>query len=110
MIHSRLITSLAFCLALPAVASTVSAAPQYNAVYGDNLLMLDQGWDVEERDRFYHEPQGSPIMPYEWFLILEQAGSEKLFRANDHMQSFGLITAAGPSARSARSALEHGGD
>ncbi|MDP4788382.1 MAG: di-heme-cytochrome C peroxidase [Haliea sp.] len=99
MTHSRLITSLAFCLALPAVAFSVSAAPQYNAVYGDSLLILDQGWDAEERDRFYHEPQGSPIMPYEWFLILEQAESEKLFRANDHMQSFGLITAAGPSAR-----------
>lgn len=98
MAHSRLFQSLALCLALPAF-SVAAAEPQYNKVYGDNLLMLDQGWDAEERDRFYHEPQGSPIMPYDWFLILERAGSEELFRANDYMKSFGLITAAAPSAR-----------
>jgi len=103
MPYSRFLQPLALCLAVQGLSSAALAQPQshpqYNTVYGDNLMMLDQGWDDEERDRFYHEPQGSPIMPYDWFLILEQAGSTDLFRSNDHLQSFGLITAAAPSAR-----------
>ena len=67
--------------------------------YSDGVVTLDQGWDDEARDLFYHEPQGSPIMPYEWFLILEQADSKTLFRDNKNMQAFGLITAAKSSKR-----------
>lgn len=99
MTHSSFFKPLVLCCAMPFMSATVQAAPLYNAVYGDNLVILDQGWDDEERDRFYHEPQGSPIMPYAWFLILEQADSTALFRDNDYLSSFGMITASGPSAR-----------
>ena len=70
-----------------------------NAYYSDGVVTLNQGWDAEARDRYYHEPQGSPIMPYEWFLILEQSDSATLFRDNKNMQAFGLITAAKSSKR-----------
>ena len=70
-----------------------------NAYYSDGVVTLNQGWDAEARDRFYHEPQGSPIMPYDWFLILEQADSETLFRDNENMKAFGLITTTKSSKR-----------
>ncbi len=70
-----------------------------NGYYSDGVVTLNQGWDAEARDRFYHEPQGSPIMPYDWFLILEQADSETLFRDNENMKAFGLITTAKSSKR-----------
>ncbi len=89
---SVLITAL---LAAPAFAQV----PQYSSGYGEGLITLDQGWDDEARDRFYHEPQGSPIMPYAWFLVLEQPDSTELFRDNDYLAGMGMITSAGPSGR-----------
>jgi hypothetical protein len=89
---SLLISALA--LAAPALAQD-----RYSSGYGDNLIMLDQGWDAEARDRFYHEPQGSPIMPYDWFLVLEQPDGTGLFRADDYLGGFGLITSASSSLR-----------
>lgn len=67
--------------------------------YIDGVVLLEQGWDNEARDRFYHEPQGSPIMPYDWFLKLEQPDSEALFRDNGYLRSFGMITTQQSSAR-----------
>jgi len=87
-------------LLIPALALTAPALAQnYATGYGDNLITLDQGWDAEARDRFYHEPQGSPIMPYSWFLVLEQPDGTGLFRDNAYLGSFGLITSASSSAR-----------
>lgn len=93
------ISVLALLSALP--LATPLAADRYlsSKYYAEGVVMLDQGWDDEARDRFYHEPQGSPIMPYEWFLKLEQPESKALFRDNDYLRSFGLITAARPSMR-----------
>ena len=54
MTHSSFFKPLVLCCAMPFMSATVQAAPLYNAVYGDNLVILDQGWDDEERDRFYH--------------------------------------------------------
>ncbi|PIL21389.1 hypothetical protein P775_04620 [Puniceibacterium antarcticum] len=61
-------------------------------VLAQQAVTLDQGWDEATRNQFYHEPQGSPILPYAWFLALEQTNSEALFRADDHLESFGLIS------------------
>jgi hypothetical protein len=60
------------------------------AAYKD-VVTLDQGWDEAARDLFYHSPQGSPILPYDWFLVLQQPGAPGLFRDNGYLESFGLI-------------------
>ena len=60
-------------------------------VLDESFISLDQGWDNEDREVFYHDPQGSPILPYKWFLALEQDGSPTLFRDEENMSSFGLI-------------------
>ena len=35
-------------------------------------MYLNQNWSPEESTRFYFTAQGSQIIPYEWFLALEQ--------------------------------------
>lgn len=63
--------------------------PQVGGV--QERVYLDQGWSHEDRTWFHHAPQGSWLLPYTWFLSLEQPGSEKLFRDDDHMESFRYI-------------------
>ncbi|MDT8854234.1 cytochrome c [Paracoccaceae bacterium Fryx2] len=74
--------------ALPSAALLLAMA---GTAFGQQAVTLDQGWDEATRNLFYHEPQGSPIMPYAWFLALEQTGSEALFRDDSHLESFGMI-------------------
>lgn len=56
-----------------------------------DILTIDQGWDETARNTFYHAPQGSPIMPYDYFLALEQAGSETLFRDKGNLDRLGML-------------------
>ena len=36
------------------------------------VVYLKQNWTPEESQKFYYTSQGSQILPYDWFLILEQ--------------------------------------
>ena len=49
---------------------------------------LDQGWQPEDSLWFYTTTQGSNLLPYDFFMEFEQAGSTALFRANDNMNRF----------------------
>lgn len=56
-----------------------------------SVITLHQNWtDVEARG-FYNMPQGSRLIPYDWFLNLEQPDSVTLFRETDHLTSLGYI-------------------
>ncbi len=61
------------------------------AALSAQLLSLEQGWDEHDRDFFYYVPQGAPIVNYDWFMALEVAGGDQLFRSNENLKSFGLI-------------------
>ena len=50
-----------------------------------NVVNLEQGWTTNTQEAFYYTDQGSRLMPYEWFLALEQASGEELFRAQEHI-------------------------
>lgn len=54
---------------------------------------LEQGWTANEREEFYFTPQGSQLIPFDWFLALEQHNSNTLFRDNSNMQRYGIVTA-----------------
>lgn len=56
-----------------------------------NYTYLDQGWTWAERERFWLLGQGSEIMPFEWFLHLEQADSQALFIHPDNIRRLGYI-------------------
>src|SRR5438067_123 len=72
-------TRFAFTLALAVglVAPVRAADPIY----------LDQGWSADDRLAYYYLPQGSELMPYAWFLALEESWAEKLFRNDAHIAS-----------------------
>ena len=36
------------------------------------VVTLDQNWTAAQRTRFHHTPQGTRLVPYEWFKALEQ--------------------------------------
>ena len=50
------------------------------------VINLEQGWSVDIQQAFYFTSQGSRIMPYSWFLVLEQANNNILFRNNEHIE------------------------
>jgi hypothetical protein len=68
--------------------------------YGETarkLVLLDQNWSADERNRFYYTEQGSQLIPYDWFLHLEQADSQKLFRDNQNILKYRYLPQnAGP--------------
>lgn len=62
--------------AVPFVAVRAQDAPRY--------VTLAQGWSDEDRQAFWFTSQGSLLVPYRYFLNLEQADSETLFRDDGH--------------------------
>ena len=61
------------------------------AMAKDAVVTLWQGWDEVARSTFYHAPQGSPILPYNFFMALEQPSSEMLFIDKEHLASLGML-------------------
>ena len=57
----------------------------------DEVRTLEQNWSDDESNWFYDAGQGSRLVPYDWFLALEQPGSEEPFLAEGHLHSLGLI-------------------
>jgi len=54
----------------------------------DKVVYIDQGWSPSDSVKFYFTSQGSEIVPYDWFLALEQADSQALFRDNQNILKF----------------------
>ena len=52
---------------------------------------LSQNWTDVESNWFYNVPQGSRLVPYDWFLHLEQAGVAEPFRSAKHIRDLGYI-------------------
>lgn len=56
-----------------------------------SLVTVEQNWTDAESNDFYNKPQGSRLVPYKWFLELEQPDSTKKFRDNDHIRALGYL-------------------
>lgn len=54
-------------------------------------IYLDQGWSEADSLWFYNVTQGSNLLPYSFFLVLEQADGDDLFRNNDNMDRYGYL-------------------
>ncbi len=54
---------------------------------------MEQGWKSDTRKAFWFTSQGSRMMPYDWFMNLEQAESETLFKDPANMERLGYIPA-----------------
>ncbi|BFM13486.1 di-heme-cytochrome C peroxidase [Simiduia litorea] len=64
-----------------------NAAPSTNAA---GLTLLAQNWSDEDRQVAWFTSFGSRLMPYAWFLALEQADNRQPFNQAAHMESFGF--------------------
>lgn len=51
-------------------------------------VVIPQNWDCRERQEFWFTDQGSQIIPYVWFLHLEQAGSTAKFSDPANMDRY----------------------
>ena len=52
------------------------------------VVYLDQGWSPGDSRRYYFTSQGSQILPYDWFLVLEQPENDQLFRDQKNLLKF----------------------
>jgi hypothetical protein len=90
------------CVAIIAIftVSNTLAVPQIERP--KETVYLPQNWTPEQRASYYHMPQGSFLMPYAWFLALEQPKfsltGAPLFHEQAYMTGFGFI----PDAASAQ--------
>jgi hypothetical protein len=60
-----------------------------------DVKWLPQNWTDDQRHLYYHTAQGSELLPYAWFLALEQPHftitGAPLFRKDAYLQGFGFI-------------------
>jgi len=68
--------------------------PQYKPV--EQLQVVEQNWTPYQRQWFYHTSQGTVLLPYRWFLALEQPhikliGEVPLFRDSQYLARFGFL-------------------
>jgi len=99
--RKTVITAVGLLAALVACAALVSLFALHNSLEvpridrPQEVAWLPQNWTEDQRRRYYHTAQGSELLPYAWFLALEQPrlslGAAAPFRDNDYMQGFGFI-------------------
>lgn len=54
-------------------------------------VYLDQGWSAADSLWFYTATQGSNLLPYDFFLVLEQSDSPALFRSDENIDRYGYL-------------------
>lgn len=55
------------------------------------VVNLAQNWSEQQQQWFWFTSQGSRILPYDWYLALEQAGNTELFRSDAHMDELRFL-------------------
>ncbi|MEO1576951.1 MAG: di-heme-cytochrome C peroxidase, partial [Pseudomonadota bacterium] len=55
------------------------------------VINLEQGWSAEVQDEAWFLTFGSRLMPYSWFLALEQPGGGGLLRDRDFLATLGFL-------------------
>ena len=70
----------------PGIPAGSCAPSPFAGAFGGEVTLC-QNWSAADQSRFWFTAQGSQIMPYRWFLALEQADSETLFRDGAHMDA-----------------------
>lgn len=67
------------------------AIPIENGAFGESYstpVYLDQGWSASDSLWYYNTTQGSAVMPYDFFVVLEEAKSDDLFRSNKNIDHY----------------------
>ncbi len=61
--------------------------------HSGDVEFLEQNWDDATRQFFYTTTQGSRLLPYDWFMALEQADSTESF-SGKHLLDLGFLSNA----------------
>ena len=61
-----------------------------------DVVKLNKNWTDEERQKYYHSSQGSQVMPYDWFIALEQPNNKQLFQSNEYLTQMRIIPDPNP--------------
>ncbi|ODS22806.1 ribonuclease E [Candidatus Endobugula sertula] len=67
------------------------AIPISDGAFGESYskpIYLDQGWDESDSLWYYNTTQGSGLVPYDFFIVLEEETSEALLRSNKNMDKY----------------------
>ena len=56
-----------------------------------DVVKLNKSWTDEERQWYYHTSQGSQVMPYDWFIALEQPANKQLFTSNEYITKMRIV-------------------
>ena len=75
------------CLSL--LLTSVSCVKAFSS--SGDVQFLNQGFDDETRQDFYHMAQGTRLLRYSWFHALEQATNSNRFFDEENLQRFGLF-------------------
>ena len=62
-----------------------------DGAYGESYSTpryLEQGWSEANSLWFYNTSQGSGLMPYDFFLVLQQGDTDELFRSDKNIDKF----------------------
>jgi len=101
--HAFRRTFAAFVLALVALPAGRGLARAADAPCGGvappsvGITYLCQGWDADKAEWWYHVSQGTAIMPYPWFMALNQPTGAGPFAAPDHLARFGFLADPNPN-------------
>lgn len=74
------------------LSAAVAVAGCAHNIPDDGFVYLDQGWSNADRQWFYTTTQGSQLIPYEWFLAVEQAESADTFRSDVNINRYRYLT------------------
>lgn len=99
---SRLVKRISIAMIVLALAVLILGAMGYRSLFPvlptvtapKQVVRLDQGWTPDQREKYYQTSQGSLIIPYSWFMALEQPGfgNHKPFAAEDNLIRYDLVT------------------
>ncbi len=74
------------------LSAAIAVAGCAHNIPDDGFVYLDQGWSNADRQWFYTTTQGSQLIPYDWFLAVEQAESEDAFRSDANINRYRYLT------------------
>ena len=75
------------CKPPPQTGKTIETGDPVPDAYGQ-VIELDQGWTDDTQQAYYNTPQGSHVLPYAWFLALEQKDSTTPFLDPANIERF----------------------
>lgn len=84
---------LLFLFCLPFSIVSAQENPRHIAADSrfEKVKTLSQNWSHQESNWFYNVPQGSRLIPYQWFINLEHGGAKEKFTGAKNIQRLGFI-------------------